>query len=184
MNKWGVRLVGWYFLIWAISDVLGLMIDSGQTRGFLGISADLSYDYNLPFYKGTGQIEIMRWAGVCVLVYVGYNLLRFKQSGRMAALIVLWPTAIISGFYFILMILSSVSVFYYSGTRLSATLNFFHTNWPGEISDPIILPLAFGSLFLLNFIITYFLMRKDTKQLFKKPATSEVNKLESEEPAP
>ena len=169
MNKWGVRLVGWYFIIRAILTAVGLILSPTHAGGFFGIYMDNSISFNLPIGNCTfPQIDFMALWETFFLFLVGYYILRFQSRARLTALIVLWPSTIYYGFYFILMTLAAIFSFFDPEAEASATLRFF--KWSRDVNDPLILLLAFTGFFLFYSIPTYLLMRKDVKHLFEKPA--------------
>ncbi len=159
MNKWGVRLISCYFFIWAISDVYKLISGTRHAKGFLG--------FHLTYHGENINIDSMAWAGVVILVYAAFQLLRFHPSGRYWALTVLWVSTLLSGFSFIWLIVLLANAFY-NGTGI----DFSNPKWLGEDSRPIAALLLFVGAFLFYFISVYFLMRKDVKQLFQKPVTT------------
>ena len=164
MNKWGIRLVGYYFFVRAILTAYRLILSPSYAGGFFGIHTNISY--SLPFLGNGDAINLMAMGEVIALSLIGYFLLRFNSSARLAALLVLWPPTIYYGIYFLLMTLAAISSFFDPETKASATLTFFQ--WSQKINDPIILALAFTGFFLFYFIPTYLLMKKDTKALFQK----------------
>lgn len=174
MKKWGVRLIGFYFLIGAIFDLLGLVMGTRSKKGFLGLIITNSH---------ANQVDIMGWIGVFVLAYAGYYLLRLDARGRLWTLIVLWPWVIISGFYLAWIVLSPTSTFF-SNANMSMGWHFFYTDWPGEINGPYRIYSLFIGIFLFYSALTYFLMRKDVKQLFQKADTTAENHPNPEAPNP
>jgi hypothetical protein len=158
MNKWGVRLIALLFIILAISNVYRLVTGTGRSSDDLGIA------YNgKPVYIMAGI-----WAGI--YFYTGFHLLKFHQKGRDWALFLLWPSTILVGLVCILVITVSV-LSLYTRTALPIDLN---PRWGSQINNPISVSIIFIGGFLLIFIPTYFLMRKDVKQLFEKPVTTEA----------
>ena len=172
MNKWGVRLISAYFFVWAISKAVGIDNSKGS-----------SYNIELPFYKHSGQIDLVGWIGVCVLLYVGYNLLRFDSTSRTIALISLWPSVIGMGVFFVLITYSAINAFLsgaYATADSSMTFYFFHIKWPGEITNPALIYSIIVGRLMLVLAPLYFLMRKDVKQLFAKTDTTETSAPNSE----
>jgi hypothetical protein len=165
MNKWGVRLISVYFFAWAISKAVGIDNSKGS-----------SYSIKLPFYNHSGQIDLMGWIGVCVLLYVSYNLLRFNAASRTIALISLWPSVIGIGFFLALITYYAINALV-SGTYATAdssmTFYFFHTKWPGEVTNPALIFLIIAGKFMLALAPLYILMRKDLKRLFDKPVVAD-----------
>lgn len=84
MNKWGVRLIGFLFLIEAIYYFLPLITKTWHPTGFWEI--DLVY--------------------AIVFLYTGIQLLRFHPSGRNWALFILWLSTLLSGFFLVWISLS------------------------------------------------------------------------------
>ena len=82
MRKWTVRLMGVLFLLTAIQDILAMTI---YRNGWTPIS----------FVKVNilGQ-DIGGWIMVCIMVPIGYNLVRLKDGGRFGALVIFWLTLI------------------------------------------------------------------------------------------
>ncbi len=154
LNVWGVRLLGVFFLLWSLLDFVELITGTRSRKGFLGLHVDI------------GGLDIMTWIGVYVLSYTGYHLLKLNSQGRNWALIIFWPSMIVTGLYFLLAVISSISSSRFD-TNLSTTLNLFKFQW--AIEDTVTLLIVLGGMFLLNSIPLFFLMRKDVKNLFLKP---------------
>jgi FtsH-binding integral membrane protein len=134
MNKWGVRLIGIYFIVWAIHDFFGLLTGQFSKEGFMGI-----------IINAFGH-DIATWIGAFLCLYIGIQLIRFDQRGRRWALILLWPWVIISGFLLVWIILSpDYSIFSHADT--SITLRAFYTDWPGEIRGPYRVYSVYVSIF-------------------------------------
>jgi hypothetical protein len=177
MNKWGVRLAGWYFIIWALLTAIGFMLSPTHAGGFFGVYMYNSGSYTLPII-GSGaipQLDLMALGKSIFLVLAGYFILRLQSPARVAALTVLWPSVIIHGFIFVLVLAGAIYDLFAgrnSGGDYYATFYFFQTNWPGKITDPILLNLIFTGRFLLSLIPTYILMRKDVKRLFQRTVTA------------
>jgi hypothetical protein len=170
MNKWGVRLIGYYFFVRAILTAYGLILSPFEAGGFFGFQAT-DASYTLPFIGSGKQIDFLALGEVITLMLIGYFILRLNLTARGTALIVLWPPTIYYGIYFILMTLVALFSFFSPEVTASETLTFFQ--WSREVNNPIILALAHAGFFLFYAIPTYFLMRKDVKQLFEKPVTIE-----------
>lgn len=165
MNKWGVRLVGCIFFVWAISDTLKLIL-TGRTGGFFGIH------FYLFTYNGVGQIDILGWIGIYILFYTGIQLMRFDNRARIWALIMLWPYTIFLGALFIAALVSFFSPLVREHLSSSITWNWIA--WP-KPEPPLGLSLFFGVLFIYFLTPLYFLLRKSTKQLFIKPLPTDGN---------
>ena len=63
LTKWGVRLIGIYFFLWAVSDFYRLVIGTRTAKGFLGFDLGLTYNGE--------HIDVVAWLGVAVLFYAG-----------------------------------------------------------------------------------------------------------------
>ena len=166
MKKWGVRLIGMLFLFGAITTYLDIITQRNPPRGFLGMA--------LGFYSGpspeemTSQLDLMALVGLCIYLYVAYNLLTHKNQGRIGALVVLWLSVFQSVFgLFLLSFKNHVSL-----TEMPITFELFNRSFSLSL-------LAWASTVLLLYAIQiYFLMRKDVKMEFQsqgklepKPAT-------------
>src|SRR6187455_973965 len=92
MRKWGVRLIAVSFLFGAITAYIDITIKQNWRPGFLGFS--------ILFMSGsspesmTSQFNVMALIGLCVNLYIAYQLLKFKSQGRIWALVVLWISAL------------------------------------------------------------------------------------------
>lgn len=169
MNKWGVRLIGCYFLIWAISDLVELIIGTHSKKGFMG------------FYIEIGGLDIAPWIGVCILFYTVFQLVRFDNSGRIWALIMLWPYTIIWGALFIAALVSFFSP--PVRERLSSSFTWTWTMVP-KPEPPVGFSLFVGVVFINFLVPLYYLLRKNTKALFQKIITAEENNPNPETPTP
>lgn len=160
MNKWGVRLISVYLFIWAISDFYNLITGNELIGIFIGFDLGLNRD-GIP-------IHVMAWVEALVLVYAGVQLLRFRSSGRYGALTVLLLYTLRAGGYLIWMIIITAFSFIDSEFRFSFSLV--------DGIGPITFLFDMVILFVYYFIPTYYLMRRDVKQLFEKTvATGEAN---------
>lgn len=166
MKKWGVRLIGFYFLIRAVSEVYQLITGTRHAKGFFGI-------YLRSNNNSIDAIDIMAWIGVYILIYTGIQLIRFDRRGRTWALILFWPSVIFMGTLFMV---SLISFFYPSiyedlHIPIAPTLSLFKRK--AETPFEIFLFLGFGFSYCL--IPLYYLLRKDTKALFQKVPAAEAN---------
>ena len=166
MNKWGVRLIGCYFLIRAASEVYQLITGTRHAKGFFGMY--LSINNN-----GIDAIDIMAWIGVYILIYTGIQLMRFDRRGRTWALILSWPSVIIFGTLFMVSIISFFYPSLYEDLQISIapTLPLFKR----KAETPFEVLLFFGYGFSYCLIPLYYLLRKDTKVLFQKVPAAEAN---------
>ena len=160
MKKKGVRLVGVFFVVWAIHNFFGLLTGQLSKKGFMGLIIE------------SGGHDIAPWIGACLFLYIGVQLIRLDPRGRLWALTFLWLSVIVLGFYLAWIVLSPTSNFF-SNTDMSIIWHFFYTDWPGEIKGPYNNYSVFIGVFLFYSALTYFLMRKDIKQLFEKSVTTE-----------
>lgn len=162
MNKWGVRLISCLFFIWAISGIHRLIIGT-SSKEFFGLSLT---------YHGE-KLVFMAWAQVVVLVYIGFQLLRFRPSGRYWALTVLWLGMLGTGWLLIWMIISALKAFYHN-----EAIDFYYTTWFGEIRDLAVL-LFYAGILVYLFIPAYYLLRANTKKLFQQVEQSPAEKSET-----
>lgn len=165
MNKWGVRLISCYFFIWAISNVLKLIFSPGRSDGFFGIS------FYLPSYNDSPQIDVLGWFAAYLLFYAGIQLLRFDRGGRTWALIMLWPYTIFSGALFLAALVSFFSSPVREYLASSIKCNYPLQSCKPETSLAFSLLLGWGFVYVL--IPLYFLLRKNSKELFIKPTVSQ-----------
>jgi len=165
MGKQGVRFVGFYFFVRAILTAYELILNPYNAGGFFGIQS-VGASYSLPFFGSGTQIDFLALGEVSALLFIGYYLLRFNPTVRNAALLVLWPSTIYYGIYFVLMTLVLIFSFFSPDATASATLSFFQ--WSRDVNDPLVLALTHAGLFLFYFIPLYILMRRDVKRLFEK----------------
>jgi hypothetical protein len=170
MNKWGVRLIAVFLFIWAISDLHNLITGNELTPVFIGFDLMLNRD-GIP-------IHVMAWVEALVLVYAGVQLLRFNPCGRYGALTMLLINTIRAGGYLIWMIVIMVVGLYHSGS------DFW---WQFSLVDGVSyfsFLFAMVIFFVYYFIPTYYLMRRDVKQLFQKAITTAENNSNLEAPLP
>ena len=159
LAKWGVRLIGLCFFLWATSNLIDVVTVSGNTKGFYGITMTLSDD-----------IDITAWIGIYILFYTGVQLMRFDKRGRIWALILHWPLVIVLGVLFIASIILLFMPSFYESLPFSFAPKVRFLQIVAET------PLETSLFFLLDFVYfaapLYFLLRKDTKALFNIPATT------------
>jgi hypothetical protein len=160
MKKWGVRLIACLFFIRAISGAYNLIAYIGPAGSFSG--------WVMEFNGWNINTDFMGWVELVIPVYIGFQLLRFNPSGRFWALTILWLATLSLGGFLIWLSVLVAQAFYYN-----KPMNFSHTNWFGEIRGPIPFLLFLASIFVFYAIPTYYLMRKDVKQLFEKPVAAE-----------
>ncbi|MEW5941438.1 MAG: hypothetical protein AB1750_17370, partial [Chloroflexota bacterium] len=85
MNKWGVRLVGYYFFARAIITTYELILSPFKAGGFFGFQATGTF-HALPF--GSGKlIDFLALGEVIALLLIGYFILRLNSNVRVTALI-------------------------------------------------------------------------------------------------
>jgi hypothetical protein len=161
MNKWGIRLIGLLFFIWAIGKTFMLILDP-HASGRFPISIYL-FTYN-----GIGQIDIMGWVGICILFYTGYHLIKFDKTGRIWALIILWPYTIYLGALFTAALVS----FFFSPIREYLTSSIISSQ---KLETPWTFSLLFGGPFVCFLFPLYFLLRKENKLLFHKAVSKDEN---------
>jgi hypothetical protein len=157
MKKWGVRLIGCGFIVWAISNLYNLITGTAHIKGFMGFDLVITYNGN--------ETGILAWVGVYILCYAGIQLIRLDIRGRTWALIMFWPATVFMGIFFLITVFSSIFSWPLGS---SIIFPFFNFQWSGEITGPIMLPLVAGLLFIFNAIPLYFLTREDIKRLFLK----------------
>jgi len=158
MKKWGVRLIGLLFFIRAISDIYALITYTGPAGSFTG--------WVMEFSRWNVNTDFMGWVEIAILIYAGVQLLRFHPSGRLATLALLWVATLSLGGFLIWMTVLVTKSFYFN-----EPIELSHTSWFGEVRGPIpFLLLVFGA-FVIYAIPTYYLTRKDVKQLFEKNDT-------------
>jgi hypothetical protein len=164
MKKWISRLVGCFFLTWALSEFIGLLTGTRSVKGFYGFVSNA-------FIRGIPErVDVAAWIGVIILAWTGYYLIRLEEWGRRLALILLWPCLIGNSLLFILYAIGSINSILFDDP-ISVTIRLFNFNWPGEMDKPFIILSFFGGLLFFYGIIVYFLSRKDIKILFQKPET-------------
>src|SRR5262245_3363092 len=137
MKKWGIQLIGIFFLFWAILELIELLTETNSSQGFLEITVTTSY-----------PVDLMAWIGVFVLAYTGYHLLRLNSQGHTLALVILGLYALYSGVYFILIVILSTASLT-SSTPLFITLDFLNKSF--KIDNPTAL-ITIGALFLFYVI--------------------------------
>lgn len=110
----------------------------------------------------------MALIGLCVYVYIAYNLLKLNEQGRIWALVILWISVLRFVFSFIYTVIKSPV----SWTSLSMVATY-----PGHsyiLNTPSIFLVSTGIVLLLYALPIYFLMRQDIKLEFQKQETPEL----------
>jgi hypothetical protein len=168
MNKWGVRLIGIYFFVWAISQFVKYVTITRNEHGFWGFDLGLAHNGKL--------IDVIGLMGVVILIFAGFQLLRFQASGRYSALFILRLAILASGIGIILTVAVLIDSLI-TGTSFPLTTNFRGNSWLSEPGGSIVYVVLLAGVFIIiYFIPAYYLMRKDVKQLFEKPvAAGETN---------
>jgi hypothetical protein len=155
MTKWGIRLIAVSFLLGMMLNLFGLITGINPPHGFLGFS----------WVSPSVQFDIMAWIGLCVNLYIGYHLLKFKDQGRIWALTILWISAFSSVFGLVL---------FYFGNHLSpismvpVTAHYFNYSFKSSLL------LISGIAFALYVIQICFLMSKDVKTVFQGQEIAEA----------
>jgi len=162
MRKWIVRLIGISFLFGAITAYVAIVTKKNPTHGFLGFS--FSFLSGSSPESMTSQLDIMALIGLCANLYIAYNLLKFKNQGRIWALVVLW----LSAFSLVIGLALMSSRNHLSPTEILANFNFLNHSF-----NLPLLALA-GTTLLFYVIQICFLMRKDVKMEFQRQETVEV----------
>lgn len=166
MMKWGVRLISFCFGLWAVSTIVRIILNPSDAGGFFGIYIDFSI--KIYPYLTFPQVDFNAWGEVCVLLLIGYYLLRFNPTARSVALIILWPSVLWNGLLFLW---SFIAVFFArSSSEMYMALHPFGTEWKFIGLD---VPLFTGSSFILEILPIYLLMRKDVKMEFQKQEVPE-----------
>jgi len=169
MRRWGIRLIGIFFLFWAISNLFGLIDGTRPPRGFMGI--DLGITYN-------GEtIGIMAWIGVSVLAYTGLCLLMLNPQGHKWALILLWLSILKLVLALVLVIILSLEA-HTSPTSLITSVNYL--SYSIKIDKPGSFLAITGVSFLFYAIQIYFLMTNDVKTEFQRHETLEAKPQQGE----
>jgi hypothetical protein len=152
MNKWGVRLIGVFFLIAAAYNVISavenysLLTAGTPTPDFWGF--DLLY--------------------AAVFLYPGIQLLRFRPSGHGCALNVLWMLVLLTGL--VIIAAGKIVYDYYTGE-----IYFGAPTWLAENLRPIVVMLVPVGILFLFLIPINFLLGADVERLFGKPVAPKEN---------
>lgn len=161
-SKVGVWLIATYFFILAVSKAMRIMIGGERTA-----EPDVYVELN----NNTIEIyNVFAWIGVCFFLYVGIQLMRSNSSGWSLALFVYWPITIIQGSVFVCALMVFIFPALQNQLSLSFSLSLPWGNY--DFATPLKAFLYAGFRFLFMAIPLYFLLRKDTKALFQKPATT------------
>jgi hypothetical protein len=163
MRRWGIRLLGIFFLFWAISDLVGLIKGTHPPRGFMGIDLGITYNGE--------SIGIMAWIGVCVLAYTGFCLLRLNPQGHKWALILLWLSILKLVLALVLIIILSLKS-QIVPTALTTSINYLSYSIKLDKSGSFL--AITGVSFLFYAIQIYFLTRNDVKTEFQRHETLEA----------
>lgn len=148
MKKWGVRLIGIFFLMAA---------------AYYSLKAYHGY-----FLLTTGEPITDIWEinllYAAVFLYSGIQLLRFRSSGHGCALKVLWMLVLLTGL--VIFVAGKMVYDYYTGE-----IYFGAPTWLAENLRPIVVILIPIGLLFLFLIPINFLLGEDVEKLFGKPAT-------------
>lgn len=169
MKKWGVWLISISFLVGAVLNYLDVILQKNPSYGFVGFH--FQYNSGPSPSALVPQFDPMALVGLCVNLYIAYNLFKFRNDGRVWALVVLWLYALNFMVWFVLFCIKNhVSPF--SMIDFSVSFSNYIFNCP--------LILLSGVPFLFYIIQVYFLMRKDVKAEFQKLANVDVSRDKSE----
>jgi hypothetical protein len=160
MRRWGIRLIGIFFLFWAISNLFGLIEGIRPPRGFMGIDLGITYNGE--------SIGIMAWIGVCVLAYTGLCLLMLNPQGHKWALILLWLSVLKLVLALVLIIILSLKS-QIVPTSLTTSINYLSYSIKIDKSGSFL--AITGISFLFYAIQIYFLMRNEVKTEFQRQET-------------
>lgn len=158
MKKWGVRLIGILFLLWAISE--GIALANGTSRA--------------PFYFVTDNIRlnVITPIEICLLLYISVQLMLFAKNGRTWALIMLsWAVLRIG----------VVLVFILSWAAFNTPLKLGNYQVAYKLDmgfikpdSPLLISISAIGMFIVILTSLYFLLRKDVKALFEPPTILDV----------
>ena len=152
MSKWGVRLIGIFFLMAAAYYFQKTYHD------YLLLSTD----------EPITDIWEMDLLIAAVFLYPGIQLLRFRPSGHGCALKVLWMLVLWAGL--IIIVAGKMVYDYYTGE-----IYFGAPTWLNENLRPIA-TIALPIVVLIFFLISIdFLYREDVELLFKKSVAQQEN---------
>ncbi len=166
MKKWGVWLISISFFIGAITNYFDIITQRNPPHGFMGFS--FFYESGLSPASLVPQFDVMALIGLCVNLYIAYNLSKFRNDGRIGALIVLWLSTLLLGFSLFYIAIKISTPLTSLGTAVNYLGLSYNINQPGTF-----LTMA-GSVFTFYIIQIYFLMRKDVKAQFQKPVNIKV----------
>ena len=167
MNKWGVRLIALLFVIRVILHAYNLITYTGPAGSYSG--------WVMEFGEWNINTDFMAWAEIIILAYAGFQLFRFQPSGRYWALFTLWISTLVSGVF--LVRITGVAIWaFYQREPIEAYFTVKFWNTVGTKVDGVIpLLLVYVGNFVFYLVPTYYLMRKDVKQLFEKPIALQEN---------
>ena len=146
MKKWGVRLIGIFFLVTAAYFLLIAF------HGYLQVITD----------EPITDIWEMNLLYAAVFLYPGIQLLRFRPSGHGCALNVLWMLVLLTGL--VIIAAGKIIYDYYTGK-----IYFGGPTWLAENLRPIVVMLVPVGILFLFLISINFLLGEDVERLFGKP---------------
>lgn len=146
MKKWGVRLIGIFFLVTAAYFLLIAF------HGYLQVITD----------EPITDIWEMNLLYAAVFLYPGIQLLRFRPSGHGCALKVLWMLVLLTGL--VIIAAGKIIYDYYTGK-----IYFGGPTWLAENLRPIVVMLVPVGILFLFLISINFLLGEDVERLFGKP---------------
>ena len=152
MKKWGVRLIGIFFLVTAAYFLLIAF------HGYLQVITD----------EPITDIWEMNLLYAAVFLYPGIQLLRFRPSGHGCALKVLWMLVLLTGL--VIIAAGKIIYDYYTGK-----IYFGGPTWLAENLRPIVVILLPIGLLFFFLIPINFLYREDVELLFKKSVAQQEN---------
>ncbi|MFZ5880072.1 MAG: hypothetical protein ACOY0R_11935 [Chloroflexota bacterium] len=160
MKKWGVRLIGILFLLQAISTTIAYA--NGISPSFSGyVEVDnVKLDITTPIL-------------ICLFLYAGFQLARCKESGRIWALILLWPSVIASLLFFVEALVTYNSPIVAGKWKIGLEV-FWLWGQEKTILDSPIRVFVVGLFMIFYLVPLYYLLRKDVKALFEPPTTSAI----------
>ncbi len=162
MKKWGVRLIGILFLLWAVSSFIDWL--RGSEEGFLG------------FYINIFGSNISPLVEVFILLYTSYYIFKFDKRGRIWALILLWPSSIASLLFFIKTLVTYNSPIVVVKWTVGLEV-FWLQGQEKTILDMPIRVLVVGLFMILSLAALYYLLRKDIKALFEPPTIPDITQI-------
>ena len=152
MKKWGVRLIGIFFLM---------------TAAYYLLKAYHDY-FLLPTDAPMTDFWEMDLLYAVVFLYPGIQLLRFRPSGHGCALNVLWMLVLLTGL--VIIAAGKIVYDYYTGE-----IYFGGPTWLAENLRPIVVILLPIGLLFFFLIPINFLYREDVELLFKKSVAQQEN---------